>query len=80
MSKSEKWYEYTLFWPMKMMPLVKVMKAKQTKQPTEPNSPNLSILENIFGLMQLVSTPDVIAKIDEDYNNCSIRYGDFKNS
>lgn len=33
--------------------------------------------------MQLVSTPDVVAKFNDDYNNssagnCVIRYGDFK--
>jgi tryptophanyl-tRNA synthetase len=28
--------------------------------------------------MNLVSTPDVIQKFEEDYNACTIRYGDMK--
>jgi len=28
--------------------------------------------------MKLVSAPDVIAKYENDYNNCNIRYGDLK--
>ncbi len=56
----------------------KVMKAKTDSGPTEPNSTKPDYIENIFGLMQLVSTSDVIAKFDEDYNKCTIRYGDFK--
>jgi tryptophanyl-tRNA synthetase len=28
--------------------------------------------------MKLVSEPDVIKKFEEDYNTCSIRYGDMK--
>lgn len=56
----------------------KVMKAKTDSGPTEPNSQKPDYIENIFGLMQLVSAPDVIAKFEADYNNCNIRYGDLK--
>ncbi len=56
----------------------KVMKAKTDSGPTEPNSPKPDYIENIFGLMQLVSAPDVIAKFEADYNSCNIRYGDLK--
>ena len=56
----------------------KVMKAKTDAGPTEPNTPKPDYIENIFGLMKLVSTEEVIRKYDEDYNNCSIRYGDMK--
>lgn len=56
----------------------KVMKAKTDSGPTEPNSPKPDYIENIFGLMQLVSAPDVIKKFEADYNNCNIRYGDLK--
>ena len=56
----------------------KVMKAKTDAGPTEPNTPKPDYIENIFGLMKLVSSDDVIRKYDEDYNNCSIRYGDMK--
>lgn len=56
----------------------KVMKAKTDSGPTEPNSPKPDYIENIFGLMKLVSAPDVIQKFEEDFNNCTIRYGDMK--
>jgi hypothetical protein len=35
-------------------------------------------IENIFGLMKLVSSSEVLNKFEVDYNNCSIRYGDMK--
>ena len=54
------------------------MKAKTDSGPTEPNSPKPDYIENIFGLMKLVSAPDVIQKFEEDFNNCTIRYGDMK--
>ena len=56
----------------------KVMKAKTDGGPTEPNSPKPDYIENIFGLMQLVSAPEVITKFEADYNGCNIRYGDLK--
>jgi tryptophanyl-tRNA synthetase len=56
----------------------KVMKAKMDAGPTIPNSKKSENVENIFLLMKLVSSKDVINKFEEDYNNCSIRYGDMK--
>lgn len=56
----------------------KVMKAKTDSGPTEPNSPKPDYIENIFGLMKLVSAEDVINKYETDHNNCNIRYGDMK--
>ena len=56
----------------------KVMKAKTDSGPTENNSPKPVYIENIFLLMNLVSPGDVIKKYEEDYNNCTIRYGDMK--
>ncbi len=56
----------------------KVMKAKTDSGPTEPNSPKPDYIENIFGLMKLVSSVETIAKYEGDYNNCVIRYGDMK--
>ena len=56
----------------------KVMKAKTDAGPAEPNSPKPDYIENIFLLMSLVSSNEVIHKFEEDYNNCSIRYGDMK--
>lgn len=56
----------------------KVMKAKTDSGPGEKNAVMPDYIENIFGLMKLVSSKEVIAKYEADYNNCSIRYGDFK--
>lgn len=56
----------------------KVMKAKTDSGPTEPNSAKPDYIENIFLLMKLVSTEDTIRKFEEDYNKCTIRYGDMK--
>jgi tryptophanyl-tRNA synthetase len=56
----------------------KVMKAKTDSGPTEPNAAKPDYIENIFGLMKLVSAEEVIVKYESDYNNCNIRYGDLK--
>lgn len=56
----------------------KVMKAKTDSGPTAPNLPKPDYIENIFGLMKLVSEADVIDKFETDYSNCNIRYGDMK--
>ncbi len=56
----------------------KVMKAKTDGGPTEMNQVKPDYIENIFGLMKLVSAPDVMAKFETDYNNCTVRYGDLK--
>ncbi len=56
----------------------KVMKAKTDSGPAESNTPKPDYIENIFGLMKLVSKEDVVKKFDDDYNNCNIRYGDMK--
>ncbi|MBP6022460.1 tryptophan--tRNA ligase [Ferruginibacter sp.] len=56
----------------------KVMKAKTDGGPTEMNSAKPDYIENIFGLMKLVSPADVVNKFETDYNNCNIRYGDLK--
>ncbi|MEO6732196.1 MAG: tryptophan--tRNA ligase, partial [Ferruginibacter sp.] len=45
----------------------KVMKAKTDGGPTELNSPKPDYIENIFVLMRLVSSNDVIAKFENDY-------------
>lgn len=56
----------------------KVMKAKTDSGPTAPNSVKPDYIENIFMLMNLVSSSEVIAKFQADYDNCIIRYGDMK--
>jgi tryptophanyl-tRNA synthetase len=56
----------------------KVMKAKTDTGPTTPNANKPNYIENIFLLMKLVSQQEVINKFEQDYNNCTIRYGDMK--
>jgi tryptophanyl-tRNA synthetase len=56
----------------------KVMKAKTDSGPSEKNSIKPSYIENIFLLMKLVSTDEVISKYENAFNNCTIRYGDMK--
>jgi tryptophanyl-tRNA synthetase len=56
----------------------KVMKAKTDAGPAEPFAQKPDYIKNLFLLMKLVSTHEVIKKFDDDYNSCVIRYGDMK--
>ena len=56
----------------------KVMKAKTDSGPAEKNSDKPPYIENIFLLMKLVSSPETVAKYEDAFNNCTIRYGDMK--
>lgn len=56
----------------------KIMKAKTDSGPTESNSQKPDYIENIFDLMNLVSTAETIAKFESDFNSCTIRYGNLK--
>lgn len=56
----------------------KIKKMKTDGGPTEPGTPKPDYIQSIFLLMQLVSPSEAIQKFEEDYNNCSIRYGDMK--
>lgn len=56
----------------------KVMKAVTDSGPTAPNSEKPEIIENLFSLMKLVSTPDTYQYFEDKWNDCSIRYGDMK--
>lgn len=56
----------------------KVKRAVTDSGPTEPNQTKPEVIQNLFDLMALVSDEATIKKFDDDYNNCSIRYGDFK--
>lgn len=61
----------------------KIMKAKTDQGPEIENAPKPDYIENLFGLMRIVSEADVVTKFEADYNNssagnCIIRYGDFK--
>jgi len=56
----------------------KIMRAVSDSGPTEPNQAKPESIQNLFDLMKVVSAPDTLAHFDELYNNCAIRYGDFK--
>jgi len=56
----------------------KVMRAVTDAGPTEPNSEKPEPIQNLFTLMEIVSTPEVYQHFDGLYNDCSIRYGDMK--
>lgn len=56
----------------------KVMRAVSDGGPTEPNSKKPEAIQNLFTLMDLVSTKDTVKFFDDAFNNCTIRYGDMK--
>lgn len=56
----------------------KVMRAVTDAGPTEMNSKKAEPVENLFTLLKIVSTPDVVAHFENAYINCEIRYGDLK--
>jgi tryptophanyl-tRNA synthetase len=56
----------------------KVMKAVTDSGPVEPNQVKPQSILNLFSLLNVVSTPETVAHFDGLYNNCQIRYGDFK--
>jgi len=56
----------------------KIMKAKTDSGPTEKGTPKPDYIENLFSMMRIVSSSDVVTRFETDYDNCSIRYGDMK--
>ncbi len=56
----------------------KVMRAVTDEGPKEPNSPVSEPIQNLFTLLELTSTPDVVKHFKDAYADCSIRYGDLK--
>jgi len=56
----------------------KVMRAVTDSGPTEMNQEKPEPIQNLFTLMEVVSTPDTVSFFDEAYNNCTVRYGDMK--
>ena len=78
MSKSENQYATLYLADDDDLIRKKVMKAKTDSGPTEPGQPKPDYIENIFLLMRLVSEASTVARFEEDYDKCSIRYGDLK--
>jgi len=56
----------------------KVMKAVTDSGPTQMNQTKPEVIDNLFTLMKLVSTPDTVNFFEDKYNICEIRYGDLK--
>lgn len=56
----------------------KVMRAVTDSGPQVPNSPMPEAIQNLFTIMKVVSDNDTYTTFMERYNDCSIRYGDFK--
>lgn len=56
----------------------KIKRAKTDSGPTEENSPMPDYIENLFQLMKTASSEEDYQKFLKSFNDCSIRYGDFK--
>ena len=56
----------------------KVMKSVTDSGPVEPNQNKPEVIQNLFTILQHVSSNDVYNHFDKQYNDCTIRYGDFK--
>lgn len=56
----------------------KVMRAVTDAGPTEPGQPKSEAVQNLFTLMDVVSAPETLAFFREEYDKCTIRYGDMK--
>lgn len=56
----------------------KVMRAVTDSGPTQENQQKPQEIQNLFDLMKVVSSTDVIEHFDGLYNSCQIRYGDLK--
>ena len=56
----------------------KVKRALTDSGPTEANSAKPDYIENLFTIMRVVSTPEVVQHYEDKWNNCEIRYGDMK--
>jgi tryptophanyl-tRNA synthetase len=56
----------------------KVMRAVTDSGPTEENQPKADAIQNIFALMEAVSSKETLTHFEELYNTMKIRYGDMK--
>lgn len=78
MSKSENQYATLYLNDDDALIREKIKKAKTDAGPTEPDSQMPDYIENLFGLMSLVSDESTVQKFKEDFSKASIRYGDMK--
>ncbi len=56
----------------------KIMRAVSDSGPTEMNQAKPEAIDNLFTLLKIVSTEEVVQHFDDLYNKCEIRYGDLK--
>lgn len=56
----------------------KVMRAVSDGGPSEENQQKPEAIQNLFDLMKIVSSSETYKHFDSLYNQCAIRYGDFK--
>lgn len=78
MSKSENQMATIYLHDSDELILKKLKKAKTDEGPSKPHQEKPDFIQNLFTLASLVSEKDTVAKFENDYNNCQIRYGDFK--
>ena len=56
----------------------KVMRAVTDTGPEKPNAKMSEPVQNLFYLLELLSSPDTVSHFRDQYNKCTIRYGDLK--
>lgn len=56
----------------------KVMRAVTDAGPQTPNSEKPEVIQNLFTLMEIASTPDTYSYFNDKWNDCTLRYGDMK--
>ena len=56
----------------------KVMRAVTDSGPAHKNSKMTEPIKNLFTIMEVVSTPDTYKHFHDQWNDCTIRYGDLK--
>ncbi len=56
----------------------KIMRAVTDTGPTHPNSTPDGAVANLYSLLGLVSSPDVVEEYRDAYARCTVRYGDLK--
>src|SRR5690554_268742 len=56
----------------------KVKKALTDSGPTTPDSEKPDYIENLFTMLKIVSTAEVVDHYENQWNRCEIRYGDLK--
>ncbi|MFO8129740.1 MAG: tryptophan--tRNA ligase [Bacteroidales bacterium] len=56
----------------------KVMRAVTDAGPSEMNQKKPEPIQNLFTLMDVISSPKTVQYFEDQYNTCKIRYGDMK--